>query len=196
MGGMVVVHFALIHRGRVRGRVAADCGPSGLTGLLEVLSQAEQLATAGRMAEALENWLANPEFAAAREQPGVAARLQDMLSDYTSWRARHPGLRRGLQPAAAGRLAEISAPTLVIIGRRDLPRVQAASKALATGIRARAWWCCPASATCRIGRAQLCRRVVTCRSPNAGLACSGEQCLCTGRLQQPRAHEQGSPGAP
>jgi pimeloyl-ACP methyl ester carboxylesterase len=93
------------------------------------------VATAGRMAEALENWLANPVFVPARERPGVAARLQEMVSDYTWWRARYPGLRRGLQPPAAGHLHEISAPTLVIVGERDLPVVQAASTALATGIR-------------------------------------------------------------
>jgi pimeloyl-ACP methyl ester carboxylesterase len=102
---------------------------------VDALSDAEELAVAGRMAEALENWLANPVFVPARERPGVAARLQEMVSDYTWWRARHPGLRRGLQPPAAGRLNEISAPTLVIVGERDLPVVHATSKALATGIR-------------------------------------------------------------
>jgi len=60
------------------------------------LSQAEELATAGRIAEALENWLANPVFVPARERPGVAARLQEIVSDYTFWRARHPSL--GLWP--------------------------------------------------------------------------------------------------
>jgi pimeloyl-ACP methyl ester carboxylesterase len=135
MGGIVVVHFALTHPRRLRGLVAADCGPSGLTGPVDALSDAEGLAAAGRIAEALEKWLANPVFVPARERRGVAARLQEIVSDYTWWRARHPGLRRGLQPPAAGLLDEISAPTLVIVGERDVPRVQAASNALATGIR-------------------------------------------------------------
>ncbi len=131
----MLVHFTLTHPRRVRGLVAADCGPSGLTGPVDALSHAEELAVAGRLAEAQENWLANAVFIPAREQPVVAARLQEIVSDYTWWRARHPGLRRGLQPPAAGRFDEISVPTLVIVGERDLPAVQAASNALATGIR-------------------------------------------------------------
>src|ERR671932_363182 len=97
MGGMVLVHFALTHPRRVRGHKPADCGPSGLTGPVDALSDAEELAVAGRMAEALDNWLASPVFVPARERQGVAARLQEIVSDY-------------------------------------------------------AWWCCPASATCRTWR--------------------------------------------
>jgi len=38
MGGIVVVHFAVTHPSRVHAVVAADCGPSGLTGPVDALS--------------------------------------------------------------------------------------------------------------------------------------------------------------
>jgi 3-oxoadipate enol-lactonase len=135
MGGIVSVHFALGHPGRVRGLVAADCGPGGITGPSDLLSDAEELAAAGRTTEAQDKWLASSVFVPARERPQVVARLREMVSDYTWWRAQYPGLRRALHPPAAEHLDEISAPTLVIVGERDLPNVHAASNALASGIR-------------------------------------------------------------
>lgn len=65
MFGMVLVHFTLAHPSRVHRLVTADCGPSGLTGPVDALSHAEELAVAGRLAEAQENWLANAVFTPA-----------------------------------------------------------------------------------------------------------------------------------
>jgi pimeloyl-ACP methyl ester carboxylesterase len=60
--------------------------------------------------------------------------MREMVTDYTWWSARNPGLNRPLQPPAVGRLAEISAPTLVVVGDRERPSIAASCEALAATI--------------------------------------------------------------
>ena len=67
-------------------------------------------------------WLEHPLFVPAREQPAVAARLAEMVSAYSGWHwvaAANP--ERVLDPPAAQQLSTISAPTLIVVGERDLP---------------------------------------------------------------------------
>jgi pimeloyl-ACP methyl ester carboxylesterase len=75
-------------------------------------------------------WLADPVFAPARELPAVAARIEEIvsandLSVFTGPQAR--GLGRAVVAAAGG----IDAPTLVIVGDRDLPEFHEAARWLA-----------------------------------------------------------------
>ena len=66
-------------------------------------------------------WLAHPLFAPAREKPEVAARLEQIVSDYSGWHLINTDPGRYADPPAAQRLHEIGAPTLVVVGERDLP---------------------------------------------------------------------------
>jgi 3-oxoadipate enol-lactonase len=135
MGAVVVVDFAIAHPERVASLVAVDGGPGGMGAPPPEMQTITALAADGRMSEALEAWLATALFAPANEQPHVAARLREIVSDYGWWRARHLGLLVGIEPAAAARLDEITAPTLVVVGERERPGVRAGCDALGAGIR-------------------------------------------------------------
>jgi len=52
-------------------------------------------------------------------RPEVAARLATMVEDFSGWHWLHS--RAGPGRAAAERVGEIRAPTLVVIGELDLP---------------------------------------------------------------------------
>jgi pimeloyl-ACP methyl ester carboxylesterase len=58
---------------------------------------------------------------AARAQPEVGARLKQMVDDYSGWHFVNQNPERAVSPPALGRLGAIRAPTLVLVGERDLP---------------------------------------------------------------------------
>ena len=91
-------------------------------------------AAAGDLASAKRQWAAGGWFTPARERPAVAAALDDMLRDYSGWHWRSDNPARNLEPPVAARLAEVAAPTTVVVGERDLPYNLAVAEALAQGI--------------------------------------------------------------
>jgi pimeloyl-ACP methyl ester carboxylesterase len=71
---------------------------------------------------AAELWLENPYMVPAMENTKLAPRLRELAVAYAhAW--VHPDSEREANPPAANRLAEIRAPTLVIIGERDVPDI-------------------------------------------------------------------------
>lgn len=79
-------------------------------------------------------WLNHELFASARERPECAAKLTQIVGADSGWIWLHESLAQGIDPAARMRLAEIRVPTLVIVGKRDLPDFQAIAEILAAGI--------------------------------------------------------------
>ena len=73
------------------------------------------------MEAARESWLNDELFAPANELPQAAARLRQMVRDYSGyhWTNHDPG--RWSDVPTSQRLEQITAPTLVIVGGRDLP---------------------------------------------------------------------------
>jgi pimeloyl-ACP methyl ester carboxylesterase len=71
-------------------------------------------------------WLSHELFWPAREQPLVAARLEQMFSDYSGWLFANAGagLERSPKPPTAEVLQDFRLPALVVIGERDLPDFQ------------------------------------------------------------------------
>jgi len=59
-----------------------------------------------------------------------------MLRDYSGWHWRNDNPARNLDPPVATRLAEVRAPTTVLVGERDLPYNVAVAETLAQGIPA------------------------------------------------------------
>jgi len=138
MGGRYAIDFALSYPGMVKSVVAGDPGLSGqplpdvVKGLLPAIAAGKK----GDIAEAKRQWLNHPMFAPAREQPLVAARLKQMVDDYSGWHFAN-GLgaqEQPVQPPAAQRLDTIKVPVLALIGSRDLPDVQVIVDRLATEI--------------------------------------------------------------
>jgi 3-oxoadipate enol-lactonase len=79
-------------------------------------------------------WLQHPFFAPACEQPAVAARLAAMVADYSGWHLLNHDPGQVLNPPAIQRLGSITAPTLVIVGERDVVDFQRIVDLLERGI--------------------------------------------------------------
>jgi pimeloyl-ACP methyl ester carboxylesterase len=133
MGGGIAANFALAHPGLTRALVLIDAGPGGHRWSSE---WNEAMAPVGRVARSegillgKERWLAHGLFVPVNEQAAVGQRLAAIVGDYSGWHwlNRDPGL--GLDPHALGRMSEVTAPMLVIVGERDLPDFHAIAAAL------------------------------------------------------------------
>ncbi|HEY5868192.1 MAG TPA: alpha/beta hydrolase [Candidatus Tectomicrobia bacterium] len=75
-------------------------------------------------------WLYSLLFNPALENPDVAPRLVQIISDYSGWHWVNPNPLRDLAPPATQRLGTISVPTLIIIGERDMPNFHAIADSL------------------------------------------------------------------
>ena len=75
-----------------------------------------------------------PMFAAAREQPAVLHELRTMAADYEGWHFGHRDPAEWAAERATDRLGEISVPTLVVSGGRDVLDVRLIADMLADAI--------------------------------------------------------------
>ncbi len=127
-GGRLAINFTLTYPELVQRLILVDTGLNGYqysaewNGLwTQILAEA---ATRGpKAANAL--WLRHPLFAPAREQAGVAARLAQMIADYSGWHWVHTDPVRWSEPPDSQRLDQIHVRTLIVSGQRDLPDFQA-----------------------------------------------------------------------
>ncbi len=126
-GGQVALDFALAHPQATRALVLVDAVISGwqwssqhaasLAGVRGVARAAG--ADAGR-----RDWLRHALFAPACEQPAVARRLAEMVNGYSCWHWLNDDPRRAAESPATDRLGQLTAPTLVLVGERDLDDFQ------------------------------------------------------------------------
>ncbi len=137
MGGGIVTSFAVTHPEATHSLILVDSNLWGYAWSAEWQTSFRALTptakTAG-VAAAKALWLAHPLFAPARENPEVARRLDEMVTDYSGWHWLNRDPERGLTPPTIERLGEIAAPTLVVVGERDLPDFHAVAERLAQGI--------------------------------------------------------------
>ena len=138
MGGGVAVDFALTHPTRTRTLVAVAAAVNGWRWSADWDARVTPVWEAGRAGDldaARARWLTTPIFAPALEQPAVADELRAIVGDYSGWHwlDRANG-QRSPQPPASQRLEAIAAPTLVVVGERDLPDFHACGAAMAQRI--------------------------------------------------------------
>jgi 3-oxoadipate enol-lactonase len=123
-GGAVAIDFALAHPEATGALVLVDpvlAGHSWSQEAARTDGAVWETAAKSGVEVGKAQWLAHPLFAPAREKPEVAARLEQIISDYSGWHLINTDPGRYADPPAAQRLHEIGAPTLVVIGERDLP---------------------------------------------------------------------------
>src|SRR5689334_18652265 len=134
LGGGIAIDFALAHPDRVASLVVAAPGLSGFPfepgGFMERLRAAQ--AGGGEAAVAL--WLKDPYMAPAMEHADLAPRIRHLTLDNERVWLANPFLVKRPTPPAAGRLGEIRASMLVLIGDRDVPDMQKVADKLAAEV--------------------------------------------------------------
>lgn len=122
MGGAVAIDFALEHPDRVAALVLAAPNLGGYEFSADLgrrYAQAEKALEAGDVQKAAE--LELEIWSPVRSEAGPDIRIKEIAMDNAHQVALDPTLQRRVQPPAIERLEEITAPTLVITGDRDLP---------------------------------------------------------------------------
>jgi 3-oxoadipate enol-lactonase len=137
MGGGIAIDFALTYPQMTRTLVAVDAVVGGWRWSDEDVKHSklrEEMAAREGIPGAKRAWLAHPLFAPANEQPTVAARLAQMVDEYSGWHFVNNNPAIGLKPRAFERLEQITVPTLVILGERDEPDFHGMADALASRV--------------------------------------------------------------
>jgi len=124
LGGGIAASFAVAYPKRT-GRVVLSApllrGYTQLGELLALLKSVWQIAARDGLDAARTAWLAAELFAPSLATPGGAALLPSIMADYSGWHWQNRDPETGLEPPLAQRLNELLAPTLVLVGTRDLP---------------------------------------------------------------------------
>lgn len=137
MGGRFALDFAVTHPTRLRSLTVIDTVVGGwhwsrqwLVSYAPVLEAARR----GDIAAAKQAWLANEIFAPLREQPAVAGRVRQMVNDYSGWHLVHQDPERTPHPPTVSQLSKVGAPTLVLVGERDVSELQTIAAYVARGV--------------------------------------------------------------
>ena len=144
MGGTLALDFALLHPDRVERLVLVACGPSGfpqsaadhrqfdaeLQGMRAVWQEASQKGPD----RGVELWLAHPMVAVTSRLPATSGRLRTMVEANRGMFSLEHWPVENLKPAAIERLGEVRAPTLVVVGDRDTPMIQAGAAVVVAGV--------------------------------------------------------------
>jgi pimeloyl-ACP methyl ester carboxylesterase len=124
IGGEIAINFALAYPERVQSLVLVDSTISGFqwsddwnASWLPVFAAASTKGKEG----ILELALRHPLFASAMENPAVAPRLTQILSEYSAWHFLNADPVQHPERPAIQRLDQIRMPTLIIVGEHDLP---------------------------------------------------------------------------
>jgi 3-oxoadipate enol-lactonase len=124
MGGEIAINFALAYQERVRSLVLVDSGLGGYQWSDEWnASWMPVFAATGTKGKegVLELALRHPLLVAAMENPEVAPKLTQILSEYSAWHFLNADPVQHPEPPAAQRLNQIRVPTLIMVGEHDLP---------------------------------------------------------------------------
>jgi len=132
-GSELAINFAIAHPDRVDRLVLAAPGLGGYAvPPLDWFGPVGEALGAGNVQLAAERWAATP-IMALKTNLAAGDRVRAMVVDnaalWTYQRTEQP-----LAPPAIGRLAEIRAPTLVVVGTEDLPHILDVGRLLVKGI--------------------------------------------------------------
>ncbi len=136
-GGAVALDFALTYPQRARSLALIDTVLGGYGWSAEGSARDAlvwQEAARGGIAAAKASWLAHPIFAPAMRQPALAARLNEIIGDYSGWHFVNANPEQGIDPPAARRLVELKLPVLAIVGELDTPDFRQITAVICRGI--------------------------------------------------------------
>ena len=142
MGGYLAIDFALEHPEMVAALIPVGSGVSGeqpSNFLLERWKEIDAVAEGGDIARAvgleLQLWVDGPGRSPGAVNPAVREQVRRMNTEnFARVSEQEQGQPQSLEPPAIGRLGEIHAPTLVLVGDQDVPDKLASADLLARGI--------------------------------------------------------------
>ncbi|MEZ4664920.1 MAG: alpha/beta hydrolase [Caldilineaceae bacterium] len=132
LGGAVAIDFALAYPQAAASLIVVDTGLRGFQweAFGASFSQVQSMALTSGIEAAKRRWLSDPLFAPALENAQVAARLKQMVTDYSGWHwLNKPAMPASGLPAIQ-QLGAITPPTLIIVGEHDLPDFQTIAELL------------------------------------------------------------------
>jgi 3-oxoadipate enol-lactonase len=139
LGGRAAVDLALAAPGRVRALVLVGSGLAGHPfqepALFELWDQSEGAIERGDHLEAarveIDTWVVGMGRGPSAVDPAVRRRVEAMLLD--AYAHGEADLEEP-DPAATGRLGQVAAPALVVVGQHDRPDIHAMAGVLTAGI--------------------------------------------------------------
>ncbi len=123
MGGRIALHHALVYPQATRALVLVDSALDAFEwdeSWEASLDAIEACAKRDGAKAANAMWLAHELFAASRENPHCSSKLAEIVGNDSAWIWLHESPVQGIDPPARARLKEIQAPTLILVGERDL----------------------------------------------------------------------------
>lgn len=130
MGGGVALDFAVAYPERVTALIAIDATLDGFRWTIDWDLRVRERT----LDEIRRVWLASDLLAWPQRDARVAAWMAQQVCAYSGWHWRHrnPHLRPAVP--TIGRLSEVRAPTLAMVGEHDLPDFRAIAEILARDI--------------------------------------------------------------
>jgi len=126
MGGAVAIDFTLEHKEYVKSLIVIGSGLGGYPysqRFRNAISKIVLLARKGDLDKAKRSWLNLEFFNSARAHLQLDKKLKEMISDTSGYRWYGKNKHQKIAPLAYERLEEIKAPTLVIVGEKDIDDV-------------------------------------------------------------------------
>ena len=137
MGGSIAIDFAVTYPEATDTLIPVDAGLGGYQWEGERSSlKAREIAKQDGISAAKELWLDCDLFVPAAENPTVAARLKEIVDDYSAWHFVNDDPASVTEPAAIDQLNTLPMPTLVVLGERDIPDFHRMADILAERIAA------------------------------------------------------------
>ena len=136
-GGGVAIDLALEHPGSVHSLVgissALGGSDRGIGSMIDAVVAMNAAAGRGDIDEAKRIWLTSSLFAPARRDPAVAARLIEIVGDWSGWHLTNQADHVDPEPAAAQRLDRLGIPMLLLTGELDNEAIQLVSRDIEQG---------------------------------------------------------------
>ncbi|MCB9150175.1 MAG: alpha/beta hydrolase [Caldilineaceae bacterium] len=132
LGGAVAIDFALTYPEATDTLIVVDTGLRAFQweAFGAILSQVQSVAITSGIEAAKRHWLNGPLFAPAMENPQLAVRLKQIVTDYSGWHWVNNQPPPPSDSSPIEQLDGIHLPTLIIVGERDFPDFQTIAEIL------------------------------------------------------------------